>query len=486
MRGPCKGGIRYHQDVDIDGVKALAAWMNLKYAVVNIPYGGGKGAAKVNPRELSKNENKQLTSWQKRSNRMRGLTKYVVYVIIDKINTYYKYKHKYVQSVDSDNIVIIANDSHNLFIYRCNMYENISNLDLHIQYYAIKKRREVKKMKKCLTLLTAALLVMVMLIGCTQTVPDASETLESSAPVSEGQNTASAADETIKMCWIVTSNTDESMKWFTENAEQKAEELGIELVAFDPNGDAQRQANMVNDAVAAGYDAILIIPVDREALIAPAKEAKEAGVVVVTWCGDFGPEGHQYRDFFVGPNDLEAGMLASEAIKAAFPDGASGVMIMGGPGEDPQVKREMGFEQGIEGSNIVLLGSLACEGWDPAKARTNMDDMITKYGDQIQYVYSHWDNGSTAIVQALEAAGMTDVFIVSVDGCREGFRLVNEGLIGSTIYQDMAMQSNTAVQGAYDIITKGTYENPEMTEDNEIFVPWITITKENADFDPGW
>lgn len=60
-RGPCKGGIRYHQDVDIDEVKALAAWMSLKCAIVNIPYGGGKGAVKVNPRELSRRELMNLT-----------------------------------------------------------------------------------------------------------------------------------------------------------------------------------------------------------------------------------------------------------------------------------------------------------------------------------------------------------------------------------------------------------------------------------------
>ena len=60
-RGPCKGGVRYHQDVDTDEVKALAAWMTFKCAVVNIPYGGGKGALKVNPAELSKRELQRLT-----------------------------------------------------------------------------------------------------------------------------------------------------------------------------------------------------------------------------------------------------------------------------------------------------------------------------------------------------------------------------------------------------------------------------------------
>ncbi|HYB62235.1 MAG TPA: Glu/Leu/Phe/Val dehydrogenase [Methylomirabilota bacterium] len=60
-RGPAKGGIRYHPNVTLDEVKALAAWMTWKTAAVNIPYGGGKGGVVCDPKRMSRGELERMT-----------------------------------------------------------------------------------------------------------------------------------------------------------------------------------------------------------------------------------------------------------------------------------------------------------------------------------------------------------------------------------------------------------------------------------------
>lgn len=65
--GPYKGGIRFHHDTNIDEVKALALWMTIKTAVMNLPMGGGKGGVTVDPKKLSKTELENLSrGWVKK------------------------------------------------------------------------------------------------------------------------------------------------------------------------------------------------------------------------------------------------------------------------------------------------------------------------------------------------------------------------------------------------------------------------------------
>lgn len=61
LRGPYKGGLRYHPQVDMDEVRALAFWMTMKTALVDVPFGGGKGGVSVDPRNLSEGELERLS-----------------------------------------------------------------------------------------------------------------------------------------------------------------------------------------------------------------------------------------------------------------------------------------------------------------------------------------------------------------------------------------------------------------------------------------
>ena len=60
-RGPSKGGIRYHPDVTLDEVKALAMWMTWKCALMGIPFGGAKGGVVCNPKKMSRGELERMT-----------------------------------------------------------------------------------------------------------------------------------------------------------------------------------------------------------------------------------------------------------------------------------------------------------------------------------------------------------------------------------------------------------------------------------------
>ena len=66
-RGPGKGGVRFHQDVTLSEVMALSAWMSVKNAAVNVPYGGAKGGIRVDPKKLSLGELERMTPLHQRN-----------------------------------------------------------------------------------------------------------------------------------------------------------------------------------------------------------------------------------------------------------------------------------------------------------------------------------------------------------------------------------------------------------------------------------
>ena len=230
--------------------------------------------------------------------------------------------------------------------------------------------------------------------------------------------------------------SNESKAYSAKMFKRHGAEYGFDIVILDsPNADAQIQAQNVNNCIAQGVAAIAVCPNDINAIVPSLMEAKDAGIVVCLFSSDLPEQFAGVRDVFCGVNDIMVGEVAAEAFLKKFPNGAKIVEVGGMAGHDAQIKRYQGFHKIIDKSNIEVLASQNCNSWATNDAMTIMEDFIVKFGDQIDGVYCHWDNGAAGVIQAIENAGMKDVFLLAVDGCRAGFKQVLDGKQDITVAQ---------------------------------------------------
>ena len=288
-----------------------------------------------------------------------------------------------------------------------------------------------------------------------------------------GIGTVKAAGKKPVLAFLPGTLSNESQAYAAKMFQKHGEEYGFDILILDsPNADAQIQAQNVNNCIAQGVDVIAVNPNDVNAIVPSLMEAKEAGVIVCLFSSDLPVQFTQIRDIFCGVDDTMAGEVAAQAFIDKFPDGAKIVEIGGQAGHDAQIKRYQGFHKVIDKSNIKVLASQNCDAWATNDAMTRMEDFIVKFGDDIQGVFCHWDNGAAGVIQALENAGMKDVYLVAVDGCRAGFKQVLDGKQSITIAQ------------SFENIAKKTLECAQQKLNGEEivavnFIPLDTIGKNN-------
>ena len=328
-------------------------------------------------------------------------------------------------------------------------------------------------MKKIVVSVLLLMLVMSMLLtGC----GSASET-----PAAADTNTEEAApadattDEALpKVAFIPGDMANESQAFSAKMFEKHAAEYGLEVVVLDGKADANVQAQAVTNAAAQGIAAIYVNPNDINAIIPSLMAAKEAGVIVGMFSSDVPAGSEDVRDFFVGVDDNMAGEAAAQAFLNAFPDGANIIEIGGQAGHDAQIKRHDGFNAKLEGTNINVMDYKACEQWQTAMALAIAEDMIVKYGDDIDGVFCHWDNGATGVIEAFKAAGLEGKYIVGVDGNRAGFEQVNSGEQAASIAQNFETFAMKAMELTRSLLDGETIEPVN-------FIPLDIVTKDNID-----
>ncbi|MBC7875536.1 MAG: sugar ABC transporter substrate-binding protein [Anaerolineales bacterium] len=308
-------------------------------------------------------------------------------------------------------------------------------------------------------LLSILMLIAVMLSAC------GGGAAATEAPAEGGNNT---------LVFIPGSASNPSQAFGFKMFQKHAAEYNFDVSMLDGKADVAEQTKAINNAVAQGADVIIVNPNDALAIVPAMKAAQEAGVVVGIFMAAAAPGD---STFFVAVDDKQAGGVVVQGILDLFPDGATGVEIGGQAGHPAAIDRHDGFTTALaDHPEIKVLDYQNPQQWDAAMAQAIAEDMVTKYGDEIQFVFCHWDNGATGVINALKAAGMEDVLVFGVDGNAVAFEQVqswkNYNSIGQNV-ETIAMKSMEIANlflakdasakfdniVPFDLITKDTFGN---------------------------
>ena len=320
----------------------------------------------------------------------------------------------------------------------------------------------------------AAALMAIALVAAACSTGSESSAPASGAPSADASMAPSAAGEKPTLTFVAQiDNPSQAFSW--KMYQKNAEQYGFNVAVCDNKGDVQLQTTCINDAVAQGTNAIAINPVDEAGYVPATTAAMEAGVVV---CLSMVPPAEEAIDgstCSVSVDDIAGGQTAALAILDHFPNGATGVEIGGQAGHVAANNRHEGFEQGIQGKNLTVLDYENPSAWDTAEAQAIAEDMITQYGEEIQFVFTHWDNGATGVINALNAVGepwTQEVLIIGVDGNAIGFQQVESW----PNYISIAQNAETITSKVMEQSMLWLNEDPDAVKEN--IIEFDIITKE--------
>ena len=232
-------------------------------------------------------------------------------------------------------------------------------------------------------------------------------------------------------------------------------EKGYELVMLDSQLDIQKEAQNIDALMAQKVDIIIVVATDSEGSKAAIKKAIDAGFKVMCSNATINDPQKIGIRAYTGPNYYsQAVVAAKEAIK--LKKNAKAVMITGTPGYSAAEDRKNGFLDTIkkEAPEFKML-DIQTGDWKREDTQRVMSDFITKYGDQIELVYTHDDNMTVGAINALKAAGYTAdkrPFVASIGGMADGLPAVKEGWIDFTCQQSPILDSQLSINTAVDII----------------------------------
>jgi D-xylose transport system substrate-binding protein len=303
-----------------------------------------------------------------------------------------------------------------------------------------------------------------------------------------------AQDLTVGVSW---SNFQEE-RWKRDEGAMKAalEENGAAYISTDAQSSSSKQLSDIESLMAQGVDALIVLAQDTEAIIPAVQAAADEGIPVIAYDRLI----EDSRAFYLTFDNVEVGRMQARAVLAAAPKG-NYVMIKGSP-TDPNADFLRGGQQevlqpALDAGDITIVGEAYTDGWLPANAQRNMEQILTQTNNEVDAVVASNDGTAGGVVAALKAQGMAGIPVSGQDGDLAALNRVAAGTQTVSVWKDARELGRNAGEIAAQL-AKGTkmidiegaeeWTSPSGTTMVAKFLAPIPITKDNLDVvvDAGW
>ena len=313
------------------------------------------------------------------------------------------------------------------------------------------------------------------------------------AMISFVSGNAVAKSLTVGVSW---SNFQEE-RWKTDEAAIKGqlEKLGAKYISADAQADSSKQISDVENLIARGCDALIILAYDADAISPAISKAKAEGIPVVGY-------DRLIEDpyaFYLTFDNKEVGRLQAREVFKVKPEG-NYVFIKGSP-TDPNAdflhegQLEV-LKKAMDAGKIKNVGEQYTEGWKPEVAQKNMEQILTANNNKVDAVVASNDGTAGGVVAALTAQGMEGITPVSgQDGDHAALNRVAKGTQTVSVWKDARELGKAAADIAVALANGKKVANaikwsggPKGIEMNAILLKPVPITKDNLDvvIKAGW
>lgn len=305
------------------------------------------------------------------------------------------------------------------------------------------------------------------------------ETAETPAADAAGE-TKDLAD--LKLAFIVGTENDAFYQSVEEGIKSQCEKLGIPAPTLgDQELDGNKCSDLINNYVGAGYDAVALSANDPAGTMPAIQAANKEGVKIFTFDCTLDD---QYLDqylAFVGSNNKAGGVTAGEYVAEHAPEGSIVGCITYASAQSTQ-DRQAGFEETIQaaidgGKDLTLIESQDADN-DQAKAADIMQNLITKYGDDLSYIFVVGDPTGYGALSSIQAAG-ANTKIVGFDAGETACQYIADPVVGKIWEAEVAQDPVGIGAGIVDKIAE-YFTTGAIAGDQKDLIECKLVTAENV------